>query len=45
MLCTRSAVDEPFSVLFANDLMVGETPATKQQVDVHTQTLDSALAV
>ena len=46
VLCARPAVgDEPFAVLLADDLMVGEVPITKQLVDVHAQTLGSVLAV
>ena len=46
VLCARPAVgDEPFAVLLADDLMVGEVPITKQLVDVYGQTQGSILAV
>ena len=46
VLCARPAVgDEPFAVLLADDLMVGEVPITKQLVDVYAQTQGSVLAV
>jgi UTP--glucose-1-phosphate uridylyltransferase len=37
--------DEPFAVLLADDLMVGEVSITKQLVDVYDQTQGSVLAV
>jgi UTP--glucose-1-phosphate uridylyltransferase len=46
VLCARPAVgDEPFAVLLADDLMVGEVSITKQLVDVYDQTQGSVLAV
>ncbi len=46
VLCARPAVgDEPFAVLLADDLMVGEVSITKQLIDIQIETQGSVLAV
>jgi UTP--glucose-1-phosphate uridylyltransferase len=46
VLCARPAVgDEPFAVLLADDLMVGEVPITRQLIQAYWETGGCALAV
>lgn len=46
VLCARPAVgDESFAVLLADDLMVGETPITRQLIHTYLETGGCALAV
>ena len=46
VLCARPAVgDEPFAVLLADDLMVGEVPVTRQLIQAYWETGGCALAV
>jgi len=43
--CARHLVgDEPFAVLLADDLIIGETPCLKQLIDVHAETKGNVLA-
>jgi UTP--glucose-1-phosphate uridylyltransferase len=44
--CARHLVgDEPFAVLLADDLILGETPCLKQLIDVHAETKGNVVAV
>jgi len=46
ILCAKEVIgDEPFAVLFGDDIVDNETPALKQLIDLYDQTKSSVIAV